>query len=48
MQIIVNFEIEGTCIRQRLPDTIWCILLSRFLASFTDRLVYSVMQMKLI
>ena len=22
MQILVNFEIEGTCIRQSLPDTI--------------------------
>ena len=37
MQILVNFEIEGTCIRQSLPDTILWILLSRFLVSFTDR-----------
>ena len=38
MQILVNFEIEGTCIRQSLPDTILWILLSRFFVSLTDRL----------
>ena len=40
MQILVNFNIEGMCIRQSLPDTILKILLSRFLVSFTDRLAY--------
>ena len=30
MEILVNFEIEGQCIRQSLPDTIKWILLSRF------------------
>ena len=48
MQIVVNFEIEGNCIRQSLPDTAWGVLLSRFLLSMTDRLAYSGMQMKLI
>ena len=47
MQILVNFKIAGTCIRQSLPDTKW-ILLSRFLVLFTDRLAYLVVQMKLI
>ena len=48
MQILVNFEIEGTCILQSLPDTIEWISLSRFLVSFTDRLAISVVHMKLI
>ena len=48
MQILVNFEIEGTGVRQSLPDTNQWVLLSRFLVSFTDRLTYSVVQMKLI
>ena len=48
MQILVNFEIEGSCIRQSLPDTIQWILLSRFLVSFTNRLAYLVVQMKLL
>ena len=48
MQIHVNFEIEGTCIRQSLPHTILWILLNSFLVSLTDRLAYSGMQMKLI
>ena len=48
MQIHVNFEIEGMCSRQGLPGTILCILLCRFLVSFTDRLAHSGMQMKLI
>ena len=38
MQILVNFEIEGTRILQSLPDTIFWILLSLFLVSFTDKL----------
>ena len=46
MQILVNFEIEGTCIGQSLPDTIFWIVLSHFLVSFTNRLAYSGMQMK--
>ena len=41
-----EFWIEGMCIRQSLTDTILWIVLSRFLVSFTDRLVYSVMQMQ--
>ena len=48
MQTIVNFEIEGMCIRKSLRDTIESIFLSRFLVLFTDRLAYSVVQMKLI
>ena len=48
MQILVNFEIEGMYIRQKLPDTIKWILLSRFLLLFTDRLAYLGMKMKLI
>ena len=41
MQILVNFEVEGKCIRQSLPDTTKGILLSDFLLSITDRLAYS-------
>ena len=48
MHILVNFEIEGMCIQQSLPDTIKWILLSHFLVSFTDRLANVVEQMKLI
>ena len=48
MQILVNFEIEGKCIRQSLPVTTWRVMLSRFLLSMTDRLAYLGMQMKLI
>ena len=48
MQILVNFEIEGTCIRQSLPDTILLVLIRRFQVSFTDWLVYLGMQKKLI
>ena len=48
MQIVVNFEIEGKCFRQSLPDTTYEVLLSCFLLSMTDRLAYSGMQMKLI
>ena len=39
MQILANFEIEGNCIRQSLPDTTKGVLLSRFLLSMTDRCV---------
>ena len=46
MQILVNFNIEGMCIRQSLTDTILRILLSFFLVSFTNRMVYSGMKMK--
>ena len=46
MQILVNFKIEGMCIRQSLPDTILRILLSGRLVSFTNRLAYSGMKMK--
>ena len=35
MQILVNFNIEGMCIRQSLSDTILRILLSCFLVSIT-------------
>ena len=45
-KIIVNFKIEGMCIRQSLPDSILRILLSRFLVSFTNWLAYSEMKMK--
>ena len=48
MEIIVNFEIEGKCIRQSLPNTTKEVLLSCFLLSMADRLAYSGMQMKLI
>ena len=48
MQILVNFEIEGTRDRQSLPDTTKWISLSRFLLSFTDRLAYSVMQIEMV
>ena len=48
MQILVNFEIEGKCIPQRLPDTTEGGLLSRFLLLMTYRLAYSGMQIKLI
>ena len=48
IEFLVNFEIEGKCIRQSLPDTILGFLLSRFLLSITDRLAYSGMQMELI
>ena len=41
MQIIVNFKIEGMCIRQSLPDAILRILISRFLVSFANWLAYS-------
>ena len=47
MQILVNFEIEVTCIQQCLRDTIQWLLLSRFLVSFTDILACSGTQMKL-
>ena len=46
MQIIVNFKIEGMCIRQSLPDTILRILLSSFLVSFANWLAYSLTEMK--
>ena len=46
MQILVNFNIEGMCIGQNLPDTILRIFLSRFLVSFTNRLAYLGMEMK--
>ena len=46
MQILVNFKIEGKCIRQSLPDTTSRVLLSRFLLSMTHRPAYSGMQMK--
>ena len=46
MQILVNFKIEGMCIRQSLPDTILRILLSRFLVSFAYMLAYSGMKIK--
>ena len=36
------------CIRQSLLDTIFRILLSRFLVSFTNRLAYSGMKIKFI
>ena len=42
-----EFWIEGMCIRQCLPYIKW-IWLSCFLVSFTGRLAYLVMQMKLI
>ena len=48
MQIPVNFEIEGKCIRQTLRDTTEGAVLSRFMLSMTDRLAYLGMQMKLI
>ena len=48
MQIIVNFKIEGMCIRQSLSDSIKLTLLSCFMVSFTDGLTYLGMQMKLI
>ena len=48
MQIHVNFEIEGKCIRQSFTDTTLGCLLSRFLISMTDRLAYSGMQKKFI
>ena len=48
MQVLVNFEIEGKCIRQSLPDTTLGVLLSRFLLSMTDSIAYSGIQMKLI
>ena len=48
MQIIVNFKIEGICIRQSLSDLIKYTLLSCFLVSFTDGLTYLGIQMKLI
>ena len=47
MQILVNFNIEGMCIGQSLPNTILRILLSPFLVSFTNRLAYSGMKMKM-
>ena len=48
MQILVNFEIEGKCTWQSLPDTTLRVWLSRFLISMTDKLAYLRMQMKLI
>ena len=42
MQILVNFDIEGTCIRQSLPDTILLILLSRFLLSDLNGSAYEI------
>ena len=46
MQILVDFNIEGICIRQSLPDTILRILQSLFLVSFTNQLATSGMKMK--
>ena len=46
MQIIVNFKIEGMCIRQSLPYAILRILISRFLVSFANWLAYSGTEMK--
>ena len=46
MQILVNFEIEGKCVRQSLPDKILRDFLSHFLLLMTDRLAYSGMQIK--
>ena len=48
MQILVNFEIEGKCTRQSLPDTTLGVLLNPFVLSMANRLAYSGMQMKLI
>ena len=48
MLILVIFEIEGMCTRQSLLETILWILLSGFLESFMDRLVYLWMQINLL
>ena len=40
MQILVNFNIEGMCIQQSLPDTILIILLNLFLVTITNRQAY--------
>ena len=45
MQLLGNFDIEGKCIWQRLPDTTYEVLLSHFLLSMTDKLAYLEMQM---
>ena len=39
MQILVNFETEGKCIQQSLPDTAKEVLLMCLLLSMTDRLI---------
>ena len=46
IQVLVNFNTEGICIRQSLPCTILRILLSRCLVSLTYRLAYLGKQMK--